>query len=144
MIFINTFMRYYEILSEGVSYKKVSKFVNSFIDFAVDYLELDERPTIKIHTNVDAAKSDKSFGGYGGHNIEVYAGNRHPMDLLRTIAHELVHYRQDLRNQLHADSGKDGSEHENEANSVAAIILRRWGKLHPEAFGLESIIANGS
>jgi hypothetical protein len=30
--------------------------------------------------------------------------------------------------------GEDGSDIENEANAVAGIIIRKWGKLHPEIY----------
>jgi Zn-dependent peptidase ImmA (M78 family) len=76
---------------------------------------------------------------YGGHKINLTIKNRHIMDCCRTLAHELVHYRQDLNNELNNDSGKDGSPHENEANYIAGIIMRKWGKMHPELFQQESV-----
>jgi hypothetical protein len=42
-------------------------------------------------------------------------------------------------NELNADSGKDGSPHENEANAQAAVVMRKWGKMHPELFQQESV-----
>jgi hypothetical protein len=83
----------------------------------------------------------KSFGGYMGDRIELNIGNRHIMDVLRTMAHELVHYKQDLDGVLHKDSGKDGSEHENEANAKAAVIMRLWGKMNPELFQHAALLA---
>jgi hypothetical protein len=65
--------------------------------------------------------------------------NRHINDVCRTLAHELVHYRQDLKGQLNDESGKTGSPEENEANAEAAVIMRKWGELHPEYFSYDSI-----
>jgi hypothetical protein len=63
------------------------------------------------------------------------------MDVCRTLAHELVHYKQDLDKQLEDDdAGATGSPQENEANAEAAVIMRNWGKKHPELFAQESII----
>ena len=58
--------------------------------------------------------------------------NRHPVDILRTVAHELVHYRQDIRGELNDQSGETGSPEENQANAVAGIVMRHFNKLHPE------------
>ena len=82
-----------------------------------------------------------SFGGYSpsDKSINIMISNRHIQDVLRTLAHELVHYRQDIKNQLNPDSGNDGSPEENEANSLAAVVMRKWGKMHPELFGKESL-----
>jgi hypothetical protein len=30
--------------------------------------------------------------------------------------------------------GEDGSPIENEANAVAGVIIRKWGKQHPEIY----------
>jgi hypothetical protein len=54
----------------------------------------------------------------------------------RSIAHELVHHKQMLEGRLKntALDGQDGSPIENEANSTAGIIIRKYGKLHPEIY----------
>jgi len=52
----------------------------------------------------------------------------------------LVHYSQDLKKELEDDNaGATGSPQENEANARAAVIMRNWGKQHPEFFEKESI-----
>jgi Zn-dependent peptidase ImmA (M78 family) len=58
--------------------------------------------------------------------------NRHPNDILRTIAHELVHYKQDTEHRLEPDSGTTGSPEENQANAVAGIVMRHFNKQYPE------------
>ena len=64
--------------------------------------------------------------------------NRNLADALRTLAHELVHYKQKQEGRLelnNADkSGADGSSIENEANAVAGVILRKYGKLNPDIY----------
>jgi hypothetical protein len=62
------------------------------------------------------------------------------MDVCRTLAHELVHYKQDLNHELDGDDpGATGSPQENEANAEAAVIMRNWGKKHPDLFDKQSI-----
>jgi hypothetical protein len=53
------------------------------------------------------------------------------IDVLRSIAHELVHYKQNLEGRLidAAKDGSDGSPIENEANAVAGVIMK-YGKIH--------------
>jgi Zn-dependent peptidase ImmA (M78 family) len=58
--------------------------------------------------------------------------NRHPVDILRTVAHELVHYKQDQQGELTDTSGETGSPHENQAHEIAGVIMRNFNKHYPE------------
>ena len=75
----------------------------------------------------------RSFGGYIPSKKEIYIviANRNLADILRTLAHELVHWKQDLEGRLNENSGQTGSDEENEANSIAGIVLRNYGKKNP-------------
>ena len=64
----------------------------------------------------------------------MYVSNRSMPDILRTLAHELVHYKQDIQNRLTPESGKTGHAHENEANAAAAIMMRNFAQMRPEMF----------
>ena len=114
---------------------QVKEIIKTFVAFAKRELELPTLPKINLISDPKFSIKYKSFGGYGDHNISLLIVNRHINDILRTLAHELVHYRQDLNHELHDKSGEDGSEHENEANSMAAVVMRRWGKRYPNLFG---------
>jgi hypothetical protein len=127
-------MKVQEILTEGLQYNKATRIIDKFIEFAASELQLDELPNIDLQDGNNLSVKHKSFGGYGNKQITVTLSNRHIMDVCRTLAHELVHYRQDLNNELTPDSGNDGSPHENEANAQAAVVMRKWGKLHPNLF----------
>ena len=113
-----------------------AKIIKSFVDFASERLGIKQHPKVKLIKDPKVASDRKSFGGYlvGQGKIEISIGNRHVMDVMRTLAHELVHYKQDTDNVLRHDSGEDGSEHENEANAVAGEIVRKYGQKHPEIF----------
>lgn len=127
-------MKVQEILTEGLQYNKATRIIDKFVEFASSELQLDELPNIDLQDGNEISVKHRSFGGYGNKHITVTLSNRHIMDVCRTLAHELVHYRQDLNNELTPDSGKDGSPHENEANAQAAVIMRKWGKMHPNLF----------
>lgn len=132
-------MRAKEFLSESLTRKDATPILKEFIKFVADNLELKKLPKINLISGSERAIENSSFGGYGNHNINITITNRHIMDVCRTLAHELVHYRQDINDQLNPESGNDGSPEENEANAQAAVIMRKWGKLHPELFGKESL-----
>lgn len=129
------------ILNESISLDEANPIFKNFIKFTAKELELDNLPKINLIKDQNYSVKHHSFGGYrpSDKSINIMISNRHIQDVLRTLAHELVHYRQDINNQLNPDSGNDGSPEENEANSVAAVCMRKWGKMHPELFGKESL-----
>jgi len=93
-------------------------------------LQLSELPDIQL-VNEPTVGSGTSFGEFDG-AIKVVVLNRHPMDVMRTLAHELVHWKQ---MQVGAEmDGSDGSKTENDANAIAGVILRKFGKMYPEYF----------
>lgn len=128
-----------ELLTEGLSHDNAKKIINNFINFAQAELQLPELPNINLTTDSNNSIKQHSFGGYGMGGITLSISNRHIMDVCRTLAHELVHFKQDLEGRIKPDSGKDGSEEENEANASAAVVMRKWGKTHPNLFGISAI-----
>ena len=107
-----------------------------FVGFACQELGITSVPSIEILTQPITNPPYRSFAAYqpGTQSVKIYTKNRHILDILRSLCHEIVHYRQDLGNQLTATSGQTGSEQENEANSLAGQIMRKYGQLHPELF----------
>lgn len=133
-------MRAREFLSEGLSHEKTSNILQAFIKFAANKLELTEFPEFNFATGHERSVAHSSFGGYGNGKINITISNRHINDVCRTLAHELVHFKQDLNNELDGpDPGATGSPQENEANAQAAVIMREWGKLHPQLFAQMAI-----
>ena len=55
-------------------------------------------------------------------------------DILRTLAHELVHRKQAEDGRLNITSGETGSDIENEANAQAGVLLRNFGKLNKQIY----------
>ena len=97
-------------------------------------LELDELPPITlIHDKPFIQSGDqKSFGEFSNNSIKIITLSRHPMDVMRSLAHELSHWKQHLKNQ--EMDGSDGSETENQANSLAGIIMRKFAQKYPDYF----------
>jgi len=105
--------------------------IKDLLPVAMKELALDHLPKIKIVRKLDHS-GQPTFGTFSDKGITLAVDGRHPIDICRTLAHELVHYKQKLDDQLNADSGKTGSPEENEANSVAGVIMRNFSKQHPE------------
>jgi hypothetical protein len=135
-------MKVTEILTESLNKKDTFAILHDFIRFAAEYLEIDDLPKFDFMFDNKGSVERKSFGGYmpGAEHITITVKNRHIMDVCRTLAHELVHYKQDLNNELDdEDAGATGSPQENEANAQAAVIMRNWGKRNPNFFEKEAI-----
>ena len=120
-------------LAEGLQKKSKAQIVGEFIKFAKERLELESFPNkVKLITDENFPKQVKSFGGYDPQSDEifVYAGNnRNIVDVVRTLAHELVHLKQRQDGRIGGpEEGATGSDIENEANAAAGILLRDFGK----------------
>lgn len=136
-------MKVKQILTESLTKKDTYPILLDFIRFAAKDLELDSLPKFDFVFDSSRSIAQKSFGGYapGNEHITITVKNRHIMDVCRTLAHELVHYSQDLNKELEDDeAGSTGSPQENEANARAAVIMRNFGKEFPDMFGKESIV----
>ena len=110
--------------------------VKEFMNHVTKELKLDSLPKINFSNDSQDAVDSRSWGGYrpGDKSIHIVIAKRHPADIFRTLAHELVHYKQDITGRLQPGDGKTGSDIENEANSRAAIIMRNFAQAKPKLF----------
>jgi hypothetical protein len=110
--------------------------VQEFIAHVIDRLGIDPVPEIVLHSDSAWSKQNQSFGRYNAdtHALEVNLADRHIMDILRTVAHELVHCRQNQSRPLPDHAGRTGSPWENDANARAGVIMRDYAESNPEKF----------
>jgi len=103
------------------------------VEYACNHLDIDE-PKIFVIISPLYSQEHKSFGGYIPleQSIKVVVHNRNMADILRTLAHELVHHMQNTNGE--ELNGEDGSNIENEANAMAGVIMREFGRENPEIF----------
>lgn len=135
-------MKIRELLTESLNKKDTYTILHDFIKFAATDLELKSLPKFDFVFDNKDSIDRRSFGGYqpGNKHITITVKNRHIMDVCRTLAHELVHYKQDMNNELEDDdAGATGSPQENDANARAAVIMRNFGKAYPDMFGKDAI-----
>tara|TARA_Y100001972_G_scaffold10327_1_gene11267 strand:- start:1876 stop:7416 length:5541 start_codon:yes stop_codon:yes gene_type:complete len=121
----------YKPIKEDLN-KKI-KTINNFVEYACERLKLQDKPKITLMSGTEYSDTHKSLGGFDTQTKEIFVAteNRLTADILRTIAHELVHRKQDelgLLGDVRRD-GADGSPIENQANAVAGIIMREYGRI---------------
>ena len=111
--------------------------VGEFIKYAIKNLAIQNPPrNLTFSYDNDQAKSKRSFGYFdpNDNKIWVYVKNRNMADILRTLAHELVHRKQAELGMLDNMSGETGSTIENEANAQAGVLLRDFGKINDSIY----------
>ena len=115
--------------------------LRDFLPLAVKHLKIKELPKIKLLRDVDTEHL-ASFGKFSNEDrtVHVDVQNRHPNDVLRTLAHELTHYAQGEQDRLDADSWQTGSTIEDEANAEAGVIMREFNRQFPQYMELKPII----
>lgn len=109
--------------------------MSKFIDFVTEYLELKRPCSIRLTKDREDITTT-AYYDIVNCNICVYIKDRAIMDVMRSVAHEMVHHQQNERGLLSGkeEEGADGSPLENEANSVAGVIIRIFGKQNPEIY----------
>jgi len=109
--------------------------LKDFVKFCQRHLKLTNLPKIDL-TNDKSKTTTYAHNDIANDEIVVYMGNRSLGDVMRSLAHELVHYEQKQNGKLKHDGsdGVTGSPIENEANAVAGVIMREYGQNNPHIF----------
>jgi hypothetical protein len=109
--------------------------MDKFIEFCGDYLDLSNPFTIRLTKDREDVTTTAYYDIHKSH-ICVYIKDRAIMDVMRSVAHELVHHLQNQNGELigSSEEGDDGSPIENEANAKAGEIIRVFGKQNPEIY----------
>ena len=115
--------------------------LRDFLPIAVKFLKLKTLP--KIHLVKELHDTHvPTFGRFENdtREISVVVDNRNPVDIIRTLSHELAHYAQEERGELNADSWHTGSDAENQAHEQAGIMMREFDKQFPAYLGADPVI----
>jgi len=132
-------------LNEQVSIQIQAKPLSSemylpdFFGYVCNMLEIQRPPELILLDEplMDETDGQPSFACYEPATgiIKLYKEKRHIVDCMRSLAHEMCHHRQNELNQLVSSTdGNTGSEIENEANSVAGMLVRKYGKDNPQIY----------
>ena len=110
------------------------KLMNEFVKFTAEYLGINT-PKVVLQYGREGLTTTAA---YTDGKIYIYAKERAIVDIMRSIAHEMTHLRQDIDKRLekknHTANNSAGSPIENEANAKAGEIMRKFGELHPEIY----------
>jgi hypothetical protein len=88
------------------SMEHMGSYLQSFLPFAQKRLGFNRPPTIFFDS--DAENAQQVLGKTGHYDpdaseIVIFVDNRHPKDILRSLAHELVHHAQNCRGDLNPE-----------------------------------------
>jgi hypothetical protein len=127
-------------LNENANYSSHIDYKKQILDLTKYFLK--QHPHVKSlpkvifkHNNTENAKN--FFGKTAYYNPEtktiiIYTEGRHPKDLTRSFAHELIHFLQDVEGRLHniqttnTNEDNDLNKLEKEAYLKGNIIFRNW------------------
>lgn len=107
-----------------------------FIAFVKKRMKLKSNPGVRMVQSMNHQGGQPSFATYSPRDnlITVVYKNRHIIDILRSLAHEMAHAKQHEQHALEIQSGQTGSKQENQANAWAGILMRDWAKQNPYLF----------
>ena len=111
--------------------------LNTFVKFVKDQLELKTVPTISIQNGRNGLKTTANYD-YTKENkvVKVYGKNRALVDIMRSVAHELVHHKQFEQGRLEVRPPDIGGEIEDEANAKAGQFIKMYSKEDPTIYDL--------
>jgi uncharacterized protein YjaZ len=110
--------------------------VEKFVTWCCERFGIDNPPTIELSMDTEEAQTNHHTGGHtpGSGKVWVYANNRNLIDILRTVAHELVHVRQHEVNMIKPGASYPGSPIEAMADMVAGKYIKVYGAENPHVF----------
>ena len=116
------------ILREQVQTIDRDKITQDFVDFCQQELGYAVPATCEVMDNRDDLVTLASYN-LKDNSVKVYGKDRGLADILRSIAHELVHHKQleDGRIDINNLPKDIGGEIEDEANAVAGQLVKKFG-----------------
>ena len=119
------------IKSEDSNYNQED--YDNFVDFAHKELKIKDDCPIDVES---APSSEYTTGNYHiqDKKIKVLDNGRKLADILRTIAHELVHHKQNELGMLVGDIPEIGGKIEDQANAYAGRLVKKYGKQTPNLY----------
>lgn len=125
-------------ISESINVDDFKEILKKFLPLAKKVVKLDKMPKIVLKKTISHGDQPTMGRFYNDvYTLELAIANRQPVDILRTLAHELVHAKQ-VRDGVVIDPST-GSEEENEANAVAGIVMRHFNKKYPEYLSYQPV-----
>lgn len=125
--------------SAAVNYKldeQRQKVMDDFMNFCQEKLGINEMPYLMLVPHKGPNMSTAAYNP-GTNEIQILAGSRALVDILRSVAHELVHRQQDEEGRLAGAEGPGedmrqdiGADYENEANAVGGALIKEFSRFY--------------
>lgn len=114
----------------------LQKEVAHFVKWASQKLYIQNPPKIQLSMDTEEAQQGHHTGRHveGSDTLWVYAKNRNLVDILRTVFHELVHWRQTELGMIEHGDSYPGSAIEAMADMLAGKYIKIYGKQHRNIF----------
>ena len=106
--------------------------IQDFIKFVFEKLHISgTMPEIEYAQQKEGPDQVRTrYYNPGTNQLWIYTGNRNLIDIMRTVAHELAHHKQDLDG--HTASNVDLADLESQADMAAGMIVKIYVRSHPE------------
>jgi Zn-dependent peptidase ImmA (M78 family) len=103
--------------------------LDNFVKFVKTELGIKSVPKIKVQNHRDGLKTTANYDYTKDEKvIKVCAKNRALVDVMRSIAHELVHHKQWEDGRLEVKPPDIGGEIEDEANAKAGQFIKMFAR----------------
>jgi len=109
--------------------------MTDFVKFVKKQLDIKNLPTIVVQNNRNGLKTTANYD-YSKENkiIKISGKNRALVDILRSIAHELVHHKQWENGELKVKPPDVGGKIEDEANAKAGQYIKMYSKINDKIY----------
>lgn len=114
---------------------KNKKILTEFVKFVKNDLDIKNIPTISIQNGRGELKTTASYDYTKKDKVvKVNGKNRMIVDIMRSVAHELVHHKQWEQGKLKVKPPDIGGEIEDDANAIAGQLIKKFAKVRNEIY----------
>jgi hypothetical protein len=115
--------------------KKDKKVLIDFSKFIIKELKIKDKPKIILQNGRGKLKTTASYEYTNEVKvIRVNCKNRALVDILRSLAHEMVHHKQYENGELNVKPADIGGKIEDEANAKAGQFIKMYAKENNEIY----------
>lgn len=110
--------------------KNKAEKITNFVKYTIKELKINKNPSIHILNGRNKLKTTAAYD-YGSDEkiVKINGKNRAVVDIMRSIAHELVHHKQFEDGRLEKKPPDIGGTIEDAANAIAGQLIKKYSKI---------------
>ena len=116
----------HNIITEQDQVHPRQELIDQFLEFCGEELGYSMPVEVNLVYDRDELATLASYN-FRDYVVQVYAKDRALADILRSIAHELVHHQQNEEGRIDGTSPDIGGDIEDEANAIAGQLVKKFG-----------------